>query len=92
MTPVTGTTQGREKARPPDAREQFPKWTREHYWKGEGMPSSIRMSQALYACAKHAGPGIIADAVRFVYENDGRYFARFDDDEFHALMIGARDV
>lgn len=75
-----------------DARVLVP-WATDHGWcQRELRPGDLKRSQALYACAKHAGAGIVADAVRTCYLDDPRLFARFADDEFHELMIGAVDA
>lgn len=71
-----------------DARIVAPWATDAERCRREMRPGDLVGSQALYACAKHAGPGIIADAVRNVYVIQPRWFARFADEEFHALMTG----
>lgn len=72
-----------------DAREIAPYARDRDRCERELRPPDLRHSQALYACAKHAGAGVVADAVRYCYREDPGLFARFDDDEFHALMTGA---
>lgn len=44
--------------------------------------------RAMYNAVKHSGPGLVADAVRYVYVRHPERFEPIGDIGFHTLMTG----